>query len=506
MRLPYIMNSPAVGNKNNGLMRLINRAAAPFKMSIRIKLAVVLSVLLSLLAVVIGIIMIGHQRRALEDQMRSLAGTITGEFSNNSKMPLLQNDRLTMNLLVQNLMNYPGITNAYILDEKLLIKGHKELEKVGIEYHGYKEDILNAGGPYPRLIRDDEDALTFASPIIFKKTQVGYTIVIFSKKFIQQKIKEARNRIILITASSIIAVLMLSIPLASGLLNPIFRLLKGTKEIALGKFWYRIHSDRRDEIGDLILSFNQMASELEKKELLKGAFDRYVSKPIADEILKNPEKIHLAGERREATVLFADIRGFTGIALKMQPEEIVGLLNNYFTTLTEIIFHFQGTVDKFIGDAVMGVFGSPLYISGHLEYGVKAAFGINKALEEINRLRGKREAVQFPMGIGLDSGFVVAGSMGSKVRMEYTVIGNTVNTASRLSDIAKGGDILVSKDVYAKIAGNVTAVEMPEINIKGIEKYFTLYNIIGLKGEWEKESRETVHMVMNKMGREGIAF
>src|SRR3989338_2780858 len=128
MRLPYIMNSPAVGNKNNGLMRLINRAAVSFKMSIRIKLAVVLSVLLSLLAVVIGIIMIGHQRSALEDQMRSLAGTITGEFSNNSKMPLLQNDRLTMNLLVQNLMNYPWIINAYILDEKLIVKGHKELE------------------------------------------------------------------------------------------------------------------------------------------------------------------------------------------------------------------------------------------------------------------------------------------------------------------------------------------------------------------------------------------
>jgi len=486
-------------------MKFINKVAAPFKLSIRIKLVLVLSVLLSILAAVIGIIMIGHQRRALEDQMRSLAGTITGEFSNNSKMPLLQNDRLTMNLLVQNLMNYQGIINAYILDEKFFIKGHKELEKVGIEYYG-KEDILNAAGPYPWIIKDDEDTLTFASPIIFKKTQVGHTIVIFSKKFIQQKIKEARSNIILITVFAVIAVLMLSIPLASGLLNPIFRLLKGTKEIALGKLWYRIHSDRSDEIGDLILSFNQMATELEKKELLKGAFDRYVSKPIADEILKNPEKIHLAGERREATVLFADIRGFTGIALKMQPEEVVGLLNNYFTTLTEIIFHFKGTVDKFIGDAVMGVFGSPLYISRHLEYGVKAAFGINKALEEINRLREKRKAVQFPMGIGLDSGFVVAGSMGSKVRMEYTVIGNTVNTASRLSGIAKGGEILVSKDVYAKIAGNVTAVEIPEVTIKGLEKSIALYNIIDLKEAWEKESRETVHIVMNKMGREGIAF
>jgi adenylate cyclase len=499
------MNNHVYGNKNNSLMKLINKVTAPFKLSIRIKLVLVLSVLLSILAAAIGSIMIDHQKKSLEDQMRSLAGTITIEFSNNSKMPLLQDDRLTMNVLVQNLMNYQGIINAYILDENFFIKGHKELEKVGIEYYR-KEDILNTAGPYPWIIKENEDTLTFASPIIFKKTQVGHTIVVFSKIFIKQKIREARSNIILITVFAVIAVFMLSIPLASGLLNPIFRLLKGTKEIALGKLWYRIHSDRSDEIGDLILSFNQMASELEKKELLKGVFDRYVSKPIADEILKNPEKIHLAGDRREATVLFADIRGFTGIALNMQPEEIVGLLNNYFTTLTEIIFHFNGTVDKFIGDAVMGVFGSPLYLSGHLEYGVKAAFGINKALEQINRLRAKRKAVQFPMGIGLDSGFVVAGSMGSKVRMEYTVIGNTVNAASRLSDIAKGGEILVSKDIYAKIADNVTAVEMSELTMKGLEKYIPLYNIIGLKEEWEKESRETVHMVMNKIAREGIAF
>ncbi|HLA51325.1 MAG TPA: hypothetical protein VJZ92_03630, partial [Thermodesulfobacteriota bacterium] len=148
-------------------MKFINKVAAPFKLSIRIKLVLVLSVLLSILAAVIGIIMIDHQKRALEDQMRSLAGTITKEFSNNSKMPLLQNDRLTMNLLVQNLMNYQGIINAYILDEKFFIKGHKELEKVGIEYYG-KEDILNAAGPYPWIIKDDEDTLTFASPIIFK--------------------------------------------------------------------------------------------------------------------------------------------------------------------------------------------------------------------------------------------------------------------------------------------------------------------------------------------------
>lgn len=476
------------------------------RIPIRIKLAVTLSLLMSFITMSIGIVMTAHQRASLEVQMRNMASIITDKFAGDSKIPLLQNDHLTMNLLAKNVLTYPGVVNAYILDEKLLIEGHKELEELGIKYYGYKEDILNAHGRYPWLIREDQASFTFATPIVFKETKVGYAVVLFSKDFITEKVKEAQKRIALITVSVIAIVLIVSIPLASGLLKPIFMLVKGTKEIALGNFWYRIPPGKKDEIGDLIESFNLMASELEKKEILKGAFSRYVSRHVADEILKKPDEIHLAGERRKVSVLFADVRGFTALTRQMQPEEIVELLNRYFTILTEIIFYFDGTVDKFIGDAVMGVFGSPISKENHLQQCVKAAVVINKIMTEVNRSRKKKGLIQLPMGLGLDSGDVIVGSMGSKVRMEYTAIGDAVNVASRLSGISKGGEILIGGKVYLEIEKEVSCMRMPDVNIKGIENPFAIYDVVDIKDAWKPAIDDAIHAIRDKMRREDIAF
>ena len=282
--------------------------------------------------------------------------------------------------------------------------------------------------------------------------------------------------------------------------------MKGTREIAHGNLWYRIQRGRKDEIGDLIESFNFMASELEKKETLRGAFSRYVSHHVADEILKNPEKIRLAGERRDITVLFADISGFTAMTRQMGPHEVVELLNRYFTILTEIIFRFNGTVDKFIGDAVMGVFGSPIPMENHLQQGVLAAFGINKAMDEINSSRWKKGLVQLPIGIGLDSGHVIVGSMGSKVRMEYTAIGDAVNVASRLAGIAKDGELLVSEEICSKLEEIALCVKIPTVNIKGIDRPFTVFNITGLKDRWKNNVDDAIRAIMSEMRREGVAL
>ncbi|MBI3398283.1 MAG: adenylate/guanylate cyclase domain-containing protein [Deltaproteobacteria bacterium] len=447
-----------------------------------------------------------QQRLGLEAQMHNMASTITDKFANDSKMPLLQNDHLTMNLLVQNLLRYEGIINAYILDEKFFIAGHKELQEVGIKYYGDEKSLLTAKEFRPWLIENDRDTLTFASPISFKKTTVGYVVVIFSKDFIKGEVKKAQKKIIVITISVIIIVIILSIPLASGLLKPIFMLVKGTREIAMGNLWYRIPPRKRDEIGDLIDSFNHMTSELEKKEILKGAFNRYVSKPVADEILKNPEKIQLGGERREITVIFADIREFTALTRQMQPEAIVELLNRYFTILTEVIFHFDGTVDKFIGDAVMGVFGSPIPREDHLKQGIKAAVVIKKVMSEVNRSRDKRGLVLLPMGLGLDSGDVIVGSMGSKVRMEYTAIGDAVNVSSRLTGIAKEGEILISEKVYLQMQEYISCIKLPDVNIKGITGPFSVYNLLDIKDAWKAELDTVFNITLDKMRKDGIAF
>ncbi|MBI5969870.1 MAG: HAMP domain-containing protein [Deltaproteobacteria bacterium] len=457
------------------------------RLGIKLKFALLLSGILMLTTSVVGIIMIYHQKSSLEAQLRSMAGTITDEFAADGKMPLLQKDSLAMNLLAQNILKYPGITDAYVINHDLVIEGHTRTNEVG---HRYKDAALIAKttGPLPWLIKESAGELTFAAPIVFKKTTVGYAVISFSDGFIKKQVSKAIRSVVIIALLAIAGVAIMSLPLASRLLRPIFTIFKGTQEITLGNLDYRIPAGRRDEIGELINAFNAMASELKKKEILKGVFNRYVNPHVATEILKEPEKVRLGGERRIVTVFFADIRGFTALTKKTRPEDVVELLNRYFTLLTEVIFAFEGTVDKFIGDAVMSVFGSPVKMDFHLERGVKAAFAIKTAVEKINRVREKRGAVPLNIGIGLDSGVVIAGNMGSVMRMEYTAVGDAVNMASRLSDIAKGGQMLVSDALHEKIKDNAVAERLSEIEIKGVDHPVTLYNITELKGAWKDET------------------
>lgn len=472
------------------------------KIGIKVKLASILSTLLILTTSLLGVVLIFHQRASLDSLMRSMAGTITGEFAGNSKIPLMQKDGLAMNLLIQNMLKNPGITDAYILNHDFMIEGHKDLIEVGHDYYRNK-GIFTAAGP-PPWVDESEGTITFVSPIVFKQTTVGYAVVLFSDDFIKERVQKAVTSVILVAGIAIVIVSLISVPMASGLLRPIFRLFKGTKEIALGNFDYRIPDKSNDEMGDLVRSFNKMASELKEKELHKGIFSRYVSPQVADEILREPERIRLGGERREVTVFFADIRDFTALSRKMLPEETVEILNRYFTLITEIIFRFNGTVDKFIGDAVMGVFGSPIRNETHLEHGVKAAAAIKKALDIVNRSRVSKGLVPLQMGLGVDSGEVIVGNMGSKSRMEFTAVGDSVNIASRLADLARGGEIIISESVYGSIKDNVIAEPMHAMVIKGFERPLTLYSLVDLRGRWKEDVEEIVSSAVTQLENEGF--
>ncbi|CAG0933682.1 partial adenylate cyclase, partial [Planctomycetaceae bacterium] len=436
-----------------------------------------------------------------------MAGTITHEFAGDAKIPFMQKDSLAMNLLVQNIMKYPGIHDSYLLNHNFQVEAHKDLQEVGAEFTRFDTSLISSmNGAPPWLVEEKDGLLTFVSPIIFRSTTVGYTVISFSDSFIQEQVRRAMKRVTVTGLVAAGAVMLLSIPLSSGLLRPIFRLFEGTKEIAMGNFDYRIPEIRKDELGTLVKSFNRMASELKKKEILKGVFNRYVSPHLADEILKDPEKIRLGGDRREVTVMFADIRGFTSIARSLAPEETVELLNRYFTVITEVIFRFEGTVDKFMGDCVMSVFGAPIRREAHLEQGLKAAMAVKKAVEELNRVRSAEGAVAFEIGIGLASGEVIAGNMGSMARMEYTAVGDTVNLASRLTDLSSGGDILVSETVYEAVRGKVEAEQIRGVVIKGFDHPVTLYNVKGFSGPWATEVEGIVHLALMELERDGIVL
>ncbi len=228
----------------------------------------------------------------------------------------------------------------------------------------------------------------------------------------------------------------------------------------------------------LSMSTYKVAVEEKEKRKIRNVFSKYVSKNIVDELLKT-EGLKLGGEKREITILFSDIRGFTSMSEKMRPEEVVGLLNEYLTAMTDIIFEHKGTLDKFIGDAVMALYGTPRHYRDHALRAVKAAAAMQSKLGELNKKWEGEGKPPLKIGVGINSGEVIAGNMGSLKRMEYTVIGDSVNLASRLESLNKelGTEILVSESTYEKVKGKVKAEKHTDVRVKGKQEILNVYEI-----------------------------
>ncbi len=211
---------------------------------------------------------------------------------------------------------------------------------------------------------------------------------------------------------------------------------------------------------------------------IKNTFKRYVSKQVVDELLNNDAKLNLGGEEREVVVLFTDIRGFTAMAEKMNPETVVGTLNEYFTEMIKIVFKNNGTLDKIIGDELMVVYGVPISNQNDTQRAVKTAIDMQKRIRELNRTRKKQKKPEILIGAGINKGTVISGNIGSREMMDYTVIGDTVNIGARLCSNAKPGEILVSDSVFKKTKKEFTYKKLNPIRIKGKEKKVGLYSVV----------------------------
>lgn len=216
-----------------------------------------------------------------------------------------------------------------------------------------------------------------------------------------------------------------------------------------------------------------------RRQKVESAFSRYVSYQVAEKILQNMDSLeNLKGQRRQVTVMMSDIRGFTPLCARLPPEEVVALLNDYFERLTTIIFRFEGTIDKFIGDAVLVVFGAPMDQPDAPLRAARCALAVQRAMAEYNEERGAqgRETVQ--MGLGLNAGEVVAGNVGSEQRLDYTVLGDTVNFTQRLCGAAGPGQILISESVHKAVAAHVEAKPLEPFKVKGKDELVQAYELL----------------------------
>jgi len=234
-------------------------------------------------------------------------------------------------------------------------------------------------------------------------------------------------------------------------------------------------------LGYGVIVIYKFATEEKEKKWIKNVFQRYVTSQVVDELLSDTDKLALGGKRKELTVLFADIRGFTTMSEGMRPEDVVAMLNEFFTMITDVIFKYKGTLDKFMGDAVMAIYGAPVEQSDHAERAVRTAFEIQQNMKVSYDNAVKKGQKPVSMGIGINTGDVVVGNIGSLQRMEYTVIGDEVNLASRIQGVSSGGQILITDKTYEKVKDVAEVNKLEPVKVKGKANLIRIYEVTGIR-------------------------
>ncbi|HAL72821.1 MAG TPA: hypothetical protein DCP71_13730 [Verrucomicrobiales bacterium] len=308
--------------------------------------------------------------------------------------------------------------------------------------------VLNPGSPFPQAV------------------QVNF----YSLAALRHEIHDLRRSAISLTVIALLVALALVMLISRNLSGPIRNLVTAAQEIERGNYDIRVHVTR-DEVGHLAHAFNDMAAGLALQEKYRSILNAVADRTVAERLIENREA--LGGELRDVAMLFCDIRGFTALTEKMPPHEVIELLNEHMTLLTQVAYDHGGIVDKFVGDLIMVLFGAPITTGNDAQRAVACAKAMLNARHSLN------QNCQHPLeiGIGIATGNVVAGCMGSDQRLSYTVIGHRVNLASRLCNIAQAGEIVVDADTARELAPDTAITALPATQLKGISAPVEVFRI-----------------------------
>ena len=312
-----------------------------------------------------------------------------------------------------------------------------------------------------------------------------YVITCVSEDDVYESLNRTTYRIILL----IVAVLLLSILFirlfSRTLTKPIAGLVEATKKIAAGDYDIQLDTHSKDEIAYLSDNFMEMTNGLAERNRLMNTFTKFTNKFIAEKAAR--DELAPGGERKNATIFFSDIRSFTALSEKLTPDEVVEFLNEYFARMCECVDKTFGIVDKFVGDAVMAVWGAPETSGSPASdawNAIKAALMMRIALYHFNKKREKEGKTPIKIGCGINSGPIVAGQIGCEGHMNYTVIGDTVNLASRTEALNKpfATDILITENTYRLVKDKIIAEEMPGVHVKGKTDAIRMFAVVNAKG------------------------
>ena len=453
---------------------------------IAIKLAIAIALLIMTGMSFLGFAILHHQKNVLTEQVNTMGNTLARHLAGSASDMVMADDVLGLQTLVKSLPDNNVLGVLVIADNGEILASSGVLpEKELIERQRKTAELRKVTSFEWEASEGSNTLISFISPIEYNGLVAGHVVLTFSRSAMLLSLGESRAMIIFITVLTTWLAIGSAFYMSRHLSQPIQQLVFASQEIERGNYTYRLKEDRKDEIGDLEQAFNQMAAGLLRKTQVENAFSRYVSSNVARKIMEQPDQIELGGRHVHASVVFADVVGFTSVAENMPPQEVSKLLNEYFSYISTISSLYKGHIDKFIGDCAMIVFGAPDEDTDHSFHALACAIMINKLVVQLNNCRIRSGIMPVNFKIGVNSGIVVAGNLGSQERMDYTVIGDTVNLASRLSDVAGSNQIVILDELYQQpeIKARITAQPYKVIQVRGKAKPVTTWLVENVMGE-----------------------
>jgi adenylate cyclase len=317
----------------------------------------------------------------------------------------------------------------------------------------------------------------------FSKAKFGLVILSEApESIILEPAQQMTHQVIYITAMVLFGAIVFIFAFSLSLTKPIETLVRATKAIAQGNFDFSVSRivKSNDEVGSLALAFDSMLEGLQERDKVKGILNKFHGSSVAEDMISSDISTK-KGSRKPVVIFFSDIRNFTATSERLAPEEVVSMLNEYFEVMVSVIIRNHGIVDKFIGDAIMAVWGAPQSTGDDNYFAVKASLEMREALEKLNVIREERGDAPIMIGMGVHTGDALSGTIGSEERMEYTVIGDTVNTASRVEASTKsfGTDLLVTQEVLDATNGRFVSREVGKAEVKGKAEPITYFKVDG---------------------------
>lgn len=459
-------------------------------LSVRYKIAATLVAILSLAVFSLGIVTFTRQNSILRTQLNNRAAILVQQLANVGKEGLLTQQELPVFSAISDIQGRADVIYAMVLDSEGRVFAHSDLALKGrMLSSDFDREALSADAlRFRETMLGDIPMLDATIPILLKTKdlRVGTARIGLSRKTLIDSIGRQQKTFLWIALGFIITGVAGSFALARLITKPLDSLEEGIQIVSRGELRRLVPVRYDDEIGRLTSAFNQMILSLREKLLM----EKYLSQSTVLNIKEHRDvtQLKLGGERKYVTALFSDARGFTALAEKMSPEEVVSLMNIYLNLQTTVIHQWGGIVDKFVGDEVMAIFeGRGMEINA-----VRAAVEIQNFCKALNTARTAGGERTICVGIGLNSGEVVMGNMGSEEHMDYTVIGDSINVAARLCGVAQPGQVLVSRTIAEAIGDQASWRELPPVTVKGKDHPIGIAEAVAVQGGARRYLRKSV--------------